>query len=299
MCTLLAAQSTAGPVLGSNSDNPYLVGSRVLASTEGALPFIGTEVTTYRAAEAVPWNSVMTRGLNARGVAFTYSFVPASKSESNGYRKLVDRRGTRDALGQAASAEELVSLLQQRASRLNDGNYLIADGKGVVVVTINGQRSTRKTIEPGQNIACTNSWFAGQEPEDDAWVGESFSKERLGQAAVVQSTPLLEVQDVRQALHSALAQNDDQEDANSQEARTVDAHGKDSGTISSEIIVPAEGTLWWCYGWPSGTSRGYESFIRDSWGEYLPFQVSKVNHTGLLTTEDGTITLYGTKVLAA
>ena len=167
------------------------------------------------------------------------------------------------------------------------------------MVTINGQRSTRKTIEPGQNIACTNSWFAGQEPDDDAWVGESFSKERLGQAAVVQSTPLLEVQDVRQALHSALAQNDDQEDANSQEARTVDAHGKDSGTISSEIIVPAEGTLWWCYGWPSGTSRGYESFIRDSWGEYLPFQVSKVDHTGLLTTEDGTITLYGTKVLAA
>jgi hypothetical protein len=73
MCTLLAAQSTAGPVLGSNSDNPYLVGSRVLASTEGVYPFIGTEVTTYRAAEAVPWNSVVTRGLNANGVALTYS----------------------------------------------------------------------------------------------------------------------------------------------------------------------------------------------------------------------------------
>jgi hypothetical protein len=299
MCTLLAAQSTAGPVLGSNSDNPYLVGSRVLASTEGAYPLIGTEVTTHRAAEAVPWNSVMTRGLNARGVAFTYSHVPASKSESDGDRKLVDPQGTRDALGQAASAEDLVSSFQQQASRLNNGNYLIADGQGVVMVTINGRRSTRRTIESGQNIACTNSWFAGQEPDDDAWVKESFSKERLSQAAVVQSIPRLEVQEVRKALHSALAQNDDQENGNRQQARTVDAHGKDSGTISSEIIVPAEGTLWWCYGWPSGTSLGYESFIRDSWGEYLPFQVSKVDHTGLLTTEDGTITLYGTKVLAA
>lgn len=300
MCTLLAAQSTAGPVLASNSDNPYLVGSRVLASTEGVYPFIGTEVTTYRATETVPWDAVMTRGLNARGVAFTYSYVPASGSKSNGPKKPVEQQETRDALGRAASAGELVALLQHRASRLNDGNYLIADTKGaVVVVTINGHRSTRTTVEPGHNVACTNSWFAGQEYDDDAWVAESFSAERLRQAAVVQSTPLLEVGDVRQALHSVLAQNDDQEDAGSQEARTVEAHGKDSGTISSEIIVPAEGTLWWCYGWPSGESRGYESFIRDSWGEYLPFQVSKVDHTGLLTTEDGTVTLYGTKVLSA
>lgn len=298
MCTLLAAQSATGPILGSNSDNPYLIGSRVFASVDEKHPFIGSEVITHLATNPVPWDSVMTRGINSHGVAFTYSYVPHTVGGRTVVsQKVIDRKATRVLLGQAESSEELADLIESRASVLNDGNYLIADPGRLCVVMVNGDVATRVVPESGVHVSCTNGWFSSAEPTDKNWLQESFSWERLNQAASIHAIPVLGGSETLTKLKTVLSMNDAA--GAEQVASSVEAHGKDSGTISSELMVPAALTFWWCYGWPSGIAHGHEENPRVSWADYLGFHVDAVDRSGLLTTASGNITLYGTRVLAS
>lgn len=297
MCTLLAAQSATGPILGSNSDNPYLIGSRVFASVDEKFPFIGSEVITHLATDPVPWDSVMTRGINARGVAFTYSYVPHTvRGRTVASQKVIDREATRALLGRAESSEDLADLIESRAGVLNDGNYLIADSGGLCVVMVNGDVATRVLPDSSGRVSCTNAWYSSAEPTDENWLQESFSRERLSQAAAIHGIPVLDRSETLTELKAVLSVHDAA--GAEQEVLSVEAHGKESGTISSELMVPAALTFWWCYGWPSGIAHGHEENPRESWADYLAFDVRKVDHTGLLTTAGGNVTLYGTRVLA-
>jgi hypothetical protein len=161
---------------------------------------------------------------------------------------------------------------------------------------VNGDVATRVVPESGAQVSCTNAWFSSEEPTDENWLRESFSRERLSQAASIHAIPVLERSETLAELKTVLSANDS---VGQQVALSVEAHGKDSGTISSELMVPAALTFWWCYGWPSGIVHGHEENPRESWADYLGFQVKKVDRSGLLTTASGNITLYGTRVLAA
>lgn len=298
MCTLLALRSTDGPVVGSNSDNPYLVGSRAVASVDGALPFIGSEVLQHLADTTMPWNGMLTRGVNAAGVGFTYSALTGPVEGNDGPDPAIDPDATRELLGAAMTAARFVEGVQEAAGRLPDGNYLVADADDVLVVTVEGVRTWvgRPSVE--DRVACTNVSFADPDRTPEEWAVETRSFERLAQATrgLAAVGPSLDEADAVRALASVLRAGDDGRGSTLPD--TVESHGVDGGTISSELIAPRSRRFWWCYGWPSGEARGHETFARESWGRYVPFDVTRVTRSGPLTTPDGFLTLYGTDVMA-
>jgi hypothetical protein len=299
MCTLLALRSIDGPVVGSNSDNPYLVGSRAVASVDGALPFVGSEVLQHLADTTMPWNGMLTRGVNAAGVGFTYSALTGPAEENDTVDGAIDPDATRELLGAAATAAGFAEGLQQAAGRLLDGNYLVVDSDDVLVVTVERDRSWLRRPSVDDRVACTNVSFAEPDRTPEEFAIETRSFERLAQAtqglAAVGST--VDEADAVRALATVLRSGDGGRGSTLPD--TVESHGVDSGTISSELIAPHSRRFWWCYGWPSGEARGHETFARESWGRYVPFDVARVTRSGPLTTPDGFLTLYGTEVMGA
>lgn len=66
------------------------------------------------------------------------------------------------------------------------------------------------------------------------------------------------------------------------------------GTVSSQIIDPANRTLWYCFGWPSGAKPQYPDQIKQdkSWGLYRSFSVDDLAE-GVYTTLEGELTSQG------
>jgi hypothetical protein len=296
MCTLLALRSTDGPVVGSNSDNPYLVGSRAVASVDGPLPFIGSEVLQHLADTTMPWNGMLTRGVNAAGVGFTYSALTGPAEGNDAADPTIDPGATRELLGAAATAAGFAEGVQEVAGRLPDGNYLVVDSLDVLVVTVERDRSWLRRPSVDDRVACTNVSFAEPDRTPQEWAIETRSFERLAQATQgLQAVGSVDEAGAVHALATVLRAGDGGRGSTLPD--TVESHGVDSGTISSELIAPHSRRFWWSYGWPSGQAGGHETFARESWGRYVPFDVARVTRSGPLTTPDGFLTLYGTEVM--
>ena len=73
------------------------------------------------------------------------------------------------------------------------------------------------------------------------------------------------------------------------------------GSVSSEILQPAEGVMYYCYGWPCGGPAEYgdEQMYQDrSWGRYVPFSLCDME-PGEYVTVDGRLTPLAVRYLAS
>lgn len=287
MCTLLSMISARGRVLASNSDNPYVAATRVIAETSGETAWIGSEVLTPDSREPLPWSRMLTRAVNRHGVGFTYSYVEHDADDEG----LVDAQLTRSIIADARSAEQCAEQLANHAQRLVNGNYLVADRDALFGVAVRAGESVSRQL-PDAQFACTNTWFVDEFATSPTWSETTFSKERrseaLGGLRDVLLDDAVDVSGLRRILSSGGQGRDE---------ASVEVHGEDRGTISSEIILPGEGIFCWCYGFPSGRAQGFESVLRESWGTYLPFSLDRLDGSGVLATSSGMVTPLGVRAL--
>ena len=61
-------------------------------------------------------------------------------------------------------------------------------------------------------------------------------------------------------------------------------HGKEGGTVSSEIIDTANGIFYYCLGWPCGEAPKYSEQLYQnlSWGRYKAYPLSDMPESAVL-----------------
>jgi hypothetical protein len=284
MCTLLAQQSQQAWVVGSNSDNPYDVRNRVLAAGGPGYSYLAVQVESDPA-NPVPWNDMLTRGINSAGLAFTYAFVAPRDHVS-----VPAQTWTADLLATAADVKTACAVMESQVGAILTGNYLLADASGAAIVAEVSPTSIDYTLPRGTTLACANHWQSSQDPSPIDWAQDTSSDFRTPRA-----WQLLDTETVSASLadHSG-----NQDDSARDRGSSLCNHGRTAGTTSSEILQPAAKRLWFAHGWPCGTLQGHEQATRRPWGSYLPFSVpiGEVESAELVTT-DGKVTVAGVGLL--
>ncbi|GAA1800283.1 hypothetical protein HC028_16900 [Planosporangium flavigriseum] len=292
MCTLVGRHTGAQWVLASNSDNPYDVTNHVISCVATPYSYLAVEVRCP-GDEVVAWDGMVTRGVNSAGLAFTYAYVPEqSDVPIVKDASLPPQTWTRDMLATAATVDEALRFMAERAGQLLTGNYLIGDRDGEpVIAEVSGGRLTLTKSRDGA-IACTNVWQTSPDAVPENWPAESASLERSERSWTMLGAGS------GAALAEVLGDHDRAEVDDAGRAKSICSHGTQMGTISSELLDTRSRTLWWCYGWPCGQARGNENVQRSSWGTYVPFRVDRIEADAELVTVDGLITPAGTRVVA-
>ena len=286
MCFLAAVNGPRHWLLASNSDNPYTTRNHLLVADGDGHAYLAVRVLVPQADPSVPWAGMLTRGVNAAGLGFTYAFVPG--------RNMPDypmQTWTARMLANAGDDDEAVSY--EAANRALPGNYLLADRSGRIAVVEVGTGQMRVHV-PTAAEARTNVWQCLSEGVEPSWETSTASTHRQGRGAeLLDALPAT----TPEALWRVL--RDHQEDAApvGQHGRALGNHGTTDGTISSEIVSPS-GHLWFGYGFPCGAARGHEQDARVSWGRLVRFSLVTGCGSGDVTTPDGTITPLGVRLIS-
>ncbi len=286
MCTLVAKESGSGWILASNSDNPYTVQSRVLSVAGPGYTYLATSITMPpdKNGAPVPWSDMLTRGVNSAGLAFTYAYV-----EPLAPHRWPRQQWTADLLAEEADCASAVDLMRRRREQIIPGNYLLADRRGeAVLVEVAPGGLALRTPTDGL-LSCTNVWEELLDPTAKGWAADTASAERAAASHQLAegSAPARLAQDVLTD-HSGAADDDRRVKGSS-----ICNHGRLEGTISSEVLEPEPGRLWWSFGWPCGGSHGHEAHRRQSWGRFLAFDIAGVTDSADLTTPHGELTAAG------
>jgi hypothetical protein len=290
VCTLLGCAVENAWLLASTSDDPYAVRNQLVCDGESPYGYVAVRVATEDPASPVPWNHMLTRGLNAAGLAYTYAYVHESGNEEG-----PPQTWAPEMLARCASVGEAVELMRVRLGRVLSGNYLLCDARGGAAAVEVSRTALRVTPAEGGRIVCTNAWKLLPMQVVDRWGAET--------AALRAARAHLLLRDSSATLHALFSATRDHSDGGADIARPYGAsicnHGRQEGTISAEILDPRERRLWWTYGWPCGRARGYEASGRAPWGRFIAFGAATVRVGGEVTTLDGRITPLGVGLISA
>jgi hypothetical protein len=286
MCTLIGTRQETGWVVASNSDNPYATRNRVVCGQGPEHAFVAVEVLREPGERPVPWGGMLTRGVNSAGLSFTYAYVPTAGDD-----RYPAQRWTADLIGSASNCAEAIDRIRRIHGEVLPGNYLVADAAGDAVIA--EVAATRvAVVEPADDVlACANAWTVLG--SDGGASIDVTSGLRAGQGRQLASGV--------DGTGSVTAVTRDhvggQADASSSRGGSICNHGRDYGTISSEILRPDQRALWWTYGHPCGTHQGHEADAREPWRRYVRFDVDKVSTAGAVTDADGAVTPLGVRLI--
>lgn len=291
MCTLVAKKGTAGWIVASNSDNPYSVQSQVVSGLGDRHTYIAVRVSAGTAddANSVPWGDMLTRGVNSAGLAFTYAYVKTASGGEYGCQSW-----TEDLLGRQSDCAGAIRVIQDRRAEILPGNYLLADSDGDALIVEVSVDDVAIVQPVGDILGCTNVWEKLDTTVADRWRDETASDKRAtnGRRLAVASHPADLARDV-------LADHDGAEsDRLRGKGGSICNHGHLEGTISSEILEPSSGRLWFSFGWPCGRFIGHEIEQRRSWGRHFAFDARDVVASEELTTPDGMMTPAGASLVS-
>ncbi len=298
-CTLAGATGSAtldgAPLIGGTSDNPFTTRTRLLVShpAQGA-KFIATQIQSSTPQAEAIFEGMYTRGVNSYGFAYTWSsaepdpqheptFDMASGTTFKEFGELL--------LTQATSVNDAVDMLESNARAIH-GNFLLTDSSGSIgLVEVSTRSIHLETLMVNGAVGRTNHWISPRMSRI------SPIPDPLGSSAIR-----------LQRITDLMANGDGKIDINYlwkcfSDHATLDttgwsicAHGihrgsadSGGGTISSEIMDPVNQVLYYCYGWPCGTSSvdaSWQHLQERSWGEYIGFKLNDLV-PGEYVTSDG------------
>lgn len=294
MCTLAArAYASAGWSVASTSDDQYRVRNQLVCSS--ARPYGYVAVRMADDADR-PWGSMLTRGINEAGLAFTYAAV----SEA-GFEECPPQDWSREMLSSAGTVGEALEHFRREAGRVVPGNYLLTDASSAAVAVEIGLEELSVREMAGDFLVCANTWrdLATGVADWASATSDGRVASGISHLTAVSTDGARSLFDLTR-LHGSppgLGGSDDR----AEYGATICNHGRTAGTISAEIMEPAARRIWWTHGWPCGRRKGHEEIERRPWGRYAAFDVAAViarELGGDLTTLDGDLTALGVLLLA-
>jgi hypothetical protein len=277
MCTLIGKTSGCQPpFLASTSDDPYSTRNQVIADTgPTGLRFLA--VVAHSLTGSVPWDGMITRGLNDAGLAFTYSFVePATTNYGTRTKQTSPADFSYQLLTECSNTDEATKFLHGGVPSGCTGNYLLLDATGNLVVVEAATTVSRCFV--AEQVVRTNTWTAPSLPplRPSIYSGQS-SAHRAARAK-----QLLERIHAARDVAAILSDH-----SGSGKQLTYDLsicnHGSTDGTTSAEILIPAHRILLYTYGRPCGQNDSLPS-----WGHYREFSLKEAAN-GQLTDLAGSV----------
>src|SRR5579875_1101600 len=270
MCTLFTRiGASRRPFLASTSDDPYPVQNQVVGAGTQPYAYLAVRVVNNRE-EDLPWGNMLTRGINAAGLAYTYAFV---------WEPEVDYRPSQDwvpaMLATCTTVAEATEHMRQHADTLLSGNYLVADRTGVVSAIEVANATVAPRRARGRIVVCANRWEHHKMHAAGDWGAETAAA-RFDRACAL----LTKDGDGMESLVRVLRDHGDQGcDAGRNYGTAICNHGRQQGTISAELLDTGRAWLWWAHGWPCGHRRGYELSTRTPWGRFIAFAVDRLERS--------------------
>jgi hypothetical protein len=314
-CFLIAATgpgctSTGLALLGSISDDPYDIRTFVrLVRGDGEYAHVGTELVSStdrtlaergylcRAGET-------TRGVNEAGLAFTIAGVfesPEGKRPSSDVQLFADLSAR--LMRECASVDDAVELLESVPAAEPSWQVLLADARGAIAQLEIGSGGTtvvghHSHDDPGMlvsvNCYVSREFEQLNNPATLLSATDNNNRCRLDRGAQLAEIHLGDLSVPKLAAILADHVNDDRDPmANpvleawgysicNHGTRHSDVFPHEDlpwGTVSAEILDPAERTLWYAYGWPCGNAptAGDQYLQERSWGAFLPFSLDALD----------------------
>lgn len=277
-CTIAAIRDGKRYLLASNSDNPWDTRTKLRLKHGRDWKFIGTELVCPD--ESLPWSNMVTRGINEKGIAFTFSYVDCSPELYQGGVSFKDFGN--HLLGSFQSLKEIEQYLQDEPVEVH-GNFLFADDRGNLLVSEIHPAKKYFEWNPDRAVIRTNH-FMNLPIANEKEMKETCSilRYQSGLYGLQQS----EHKDHFEFLQALLGNHHLREQGSHWGGSTCN-HGETVGTVSSEILDPLNKEIFYCFGPPCGEGKEMQG-----WGRYVPFRL--IDWSGEeLTTLDGEIITRG------
>lgn len=259
-CTIAAIRSDNRYLLASNSDNPWDTRTKVTIKQGKDLSFIGTEL--YCPDDNLPWSSMITRGINERGIAFTFSYVGCNPELYKGGPSF--KEFGHKILGSFQTLKDIEQFLQNEPLQVH-GNFLFADDIGNLLVSEIHPEERHFEWNPVSPLIRTNHYL-NLTYTNDKEIRESKSILRFQSG--IYSINHQRDSDVPFEFLTTLLRNHQFKEQKSNWGGSTCNHGNSNGTISSEILDPLTRKIFYCFGPPCG-----EETEMKSWGKYVPFHL--------------------------
>jgi|GEM_PF-6650500 len=284
-CTIASFRDKASGTfhLASNSDNPWSARTNVIVGRGEFYRYLGTKLNCHD--EALPWNNMITRGVNEKGLCFTFSYVDVASDEyssdedSNPFRRF----GT-EILGVCDTVDQVHRKLENYGS-LPCGNFLFSDREGGFF-GCELSPGIRRIWDMGPGPVVRTNHYVECPRGDTTYVEESQSKSRWAEAnetlkrkcarGMGETSADLVLGEIMSSHFSP----------NGKPGGSPCNHGDRFGTVSSERLDPVTGTLSYCFGPLCGRGR-----VKGSWGKMVNFKLSQFPETflGEVTSASGKI----------
>jgi len=324
MCTNIGATGItvgerSGVYIGSVSDDPYDIRTRVIVRRPtGSYGYVGTDLMTLRASSSAASYSASvcgapTRGLNEKGLAFTWALV-YEKTENTAPTGALKSHELWDAvMRKCATVDEALELLADMPRDIG-GAALVADRTGLLARVEIGRRKTevtdRLSWQDGGALINVNCWTAMQASDGDPAcslavpTAPNASRYERAQTRLREIGARIDFDAMRKILsdHGHKERFAGENTMLRGHGFSICNHGSlhkpsfDSndpawGSVSAEIIAPVDGIFWYAYGWPCGEDPEYgDQLLQEhSWGTFLGFPVA-ILPEGAYTTLTGELT---------
>jgi hypothetical protein len=325
---------TGEALLGSVSDDPYDVRTTLrIVRPIGEQGHIGTELvstTEHTLAErgyfARPGET--TRGLNAAGLAFTCAMVFETEPELRLREPSPFADLTEIMMNTCERVADAISLFKSAGMVAPPYTILLADAKGELAQLEVGRHGVEvvkchSRERPGAvfSVNCYQTPSLMRYNTSDSQLANPGNN---NSARLERGTHLAETQkpSVNVGSLARLLSDHHNGDRDPQDNPLLDAWGYSIcnhgtrrtasyqheqlpwGTVSAEILQPAEMMFWYNFGWPCGSVPEYgdQIFQGHSWGRFMPFHLSTTSNRDRaiiqLTTAAGDITPDGARHLA-
>ena len=279
-CTIAAKYDPIAKsyILGSNSDNPPNARTKVTVRHGERFRFVGTQLICGD--EQLDWEHMITRGVNEKGLAYTFAYVDISETVKTEKHSKIHFKYFGDAiLGNCSNLQDVNSYLNS-SNPTPHGNFLFADSHGNVdLYELTPGQEAQPVAEP-QDIVRTNHYIIdGSHETDYPQKSQSHSRYEAAKATLLREN---HAGSKSQAALTAMLTC--HFSPSGRPGGATCNHGPDFGTVSSELIDPSAKRLSYHYGPACG-----QQTLPDTWPNYQHFDLSKIetNFTGDLTTVDG------------
>lgn len=324
MCTNIAAaggsvRDRGKPLIASVSDDPYDIRTKVIVERPAdgyayvgtALRALGSSVSAAEYSDSTA--GTPTRGLNEKGLAFTWAFAWERPDHRPAPGGMKSHQAWGEVMRRCATVGEATRLLNELPRDFGAAGML-ADRHGDCALVEIGRHhvAVRRRLpdETGGTGVNVNCWFDLQAEDGDPRAGmdvatvPNATRYARATARLAEVDGHIGLREMRDALcdHGHRERFAGENTLVRGHGFSVCNHGSLGkprfdpaepawGTVSAEIIDPAAGLLWYAFGWPCGepADHGDQLLQEASWGRFVGFPLDGLP-AGDYTTLTGELT---------